>query len=87
MMRREGGYAIITEPGKPDREASTFTCSHCCRVSHVKAGARAEDIGGLCKICMGLVCSECVGKGCDPLEEKLKREEARYDALRSYGMA
>lgn len=87
MMRREGGYATITDPEKPLVELSTFTCRHCCRITHVKTKHRAEDLGGLCKICMGLICSECVGKGCDPLEEKLRREEERYRALRSYGLS
>lgn len=86
MMRREGGYATITDPEKPLVEISTFTCVHCCRITHVKSKQRPEDLGGLCKICMGLICSECVGKGCDPLEEKLRREEAKYQSLRSYGL-
>ena len=87
-MRNAGGYAIICEPGKPDREADTFTCGHHGGVVHVRAGARAEDLGGLCKICMKLICSACVDLGtCDPLERKLERSEARYHALRSYGLA
>lgn len=86
-MRNPGGYAIICEPGKSNLEFDTFSCRHCNRVIHVKAGARAEDLGGLCKICMGLICSACVDLGtCDPLEAKLARAEARYEALRSYGM-
>lgn len=86
MMRREGGYAVITDPERPTVELSTFSCRHCNRVVHVKPKQRPEDLGGLCKICMGLVCSECVGKGCDPLEERLRREEERYHTLRSYGL-
>lgn len=86
MMRRDGGYATITDPEKSLVELSTFTCSHCCCVTHVKARQRPEDLGGLCKICMGLICSSCVGKVCDPLEEKLRREEDRYHTLRSYGI-
>lgn len=86
MIRREGGYATITDPEGPTIELSTITCSHCCRIVHIKAKQNPEDIGGLCKICMGLICSECVGKGCDPLEEKLRREEERYHTLRSYGL-
>lgn len=84
-MRRAGGYACIAEPDKPLREADTFSCAHCNRITHVKPFADAADLGGLCKICMGLVCAGCVGKGCDPLEEKLRRSEERGIALRSYG--
>lgn len=86
MMRREGGYAVITDPENPLVELSTITCSHCGRIVHIKAKQNPSDIGGLCKICMGMICPGCVGKGCDPLEEKLRREEKRYEALRSYGL-
>lgn len=85
-MRKPQGYACISSPDGI-READTFTCAHCQRITHVKSGAKAEDLGGLCKSCMGLICSHCVGKGCTPFEKVLEREEARYHALRSYGLA
>jgi hypothetical protein len=87
-MLRPGGYATITEPERPVREADTFTCAHCNRIVHAARDgkpARPEDIGGLCMQCSGLICPRCVGKGCDPLEEKLRRWEAREIARRSYG--
>lgn len=67
-------------------EMDTFTCGHCCRVIHVKAMQRPEDLGGLCKRCMKLECPECVDKGCTPFEKKLEMAEARDRALRSYGV-
>ena len=76
-MRNPGGYACIVEPDRPTRECDTFTCAHCNRVTHVKPGARAEDIGGLCKQCMGLICPRCVGQACVPFEKKLEAWEAR----------
>lgn len=82
-MRRAGGYAVATYPEKIV-EADSFTCSHCNRVKFVKAKERAEDLGGLCKVCMGLICDECVNKGCTPFEKKLEAQEARYHARRSY---
>lgn len=82
MMLRAGGYAVITEPGRATREADTFSCRHCNRVQHVRAGARAEDLGGLCKLCMGLICSACVGKPCDVLEKKIERVERTQDMRR-----
>jgi len=66
-------------------ETDTFTCFHCDMVTHVKPKMDAADMGGLCKVCMKLICRHCVGKGCDPLEEKLARAEAKERALRSYG--
>ena len=85
-MRKPQGYAVITSPDGV-READTFTCAHCQHVTHVKAGAKPEDLGGLCKSCMGLICSRCVGKSCDPFLKKIEREEARYHSLRSMGLA
>jgi len=85
MMRRPGGYGILTQPEGAPQEHDTFSCSHCNRVVRVEARQRADDIGGFCSVCAGLICPSCVGKGCDPLEEKLRRIEARADVRRSYG--
>lgn len=98
-MRNPGGYGMLITPDKAvvhfdgrrrevnagTHEVDTFTCFHCGRVKHVKPKMDAADLGGLCKVCMKLICEHCVGKGCDPFEEKLKRSEARDRALRSYG--
>lgn len=99
-MRNPGGYGIVTSPDPSHLhfdgtrreymragvfETDSFTCFHCNRVTHVKPKIDAADMGGLCKMCMELVCTKCVGGPCDPFEEKLLREEARYHALRSYG--
>lgn len=64
-------------------ETDTFTCFHCHVVTRVKPKMDAADLGGLCKVCMKLICSRCVGKGCDPMEEKLKRSEDRDRFRRS----
>lgn len=69
------------------KECDTTTCAHCQRITHIKPGCDPADLGGLCKSCMGLICSTCVGKACVPFEKVLEREEARYHALRSYGLA
>lgn len=90
-MRKPGGYFESTGPsGKLDRfvtiESDTFTCQHCGKVVFVKPMCDPADAGGLCKTCNSLICPQCVARGvCDPLEEKLKREEASYHARRSYG--
>jgi len=85
-MRRPCGYSIITDPEAGVKESDTFTCQHCQKVIFVKPFCDPADMGGRCTCCDGLICPNCVGKGCDPVEEKLKRAEARYDALRSYGI-
>lgn len=64
----------------------TCTCNHCGRVFHVSAKMRPEDIGGLCHQCMKPICPTCLDKGCKPFEQRLLEEEARSEALRSYGL-
>lgn len=87
-MLRIGGYATLTdrESGKVTAERDTFSCGHCNRITHVRPKARAEDCGGLCKVCMSLICERCVGFACVTLEARLEREEASYHARRSYGI-
>lgn len=84
-MRRPGGYAVIFGEDRPD-EADTFTCAHCQRITMVKARQRPEDIGGLCKVCMGLICSECVDKGCTPFERRIENFERTQDVRRWMGI-
>ena len=83
-MRRPGGYSIITDPVLRDKEADTFTCGHCGKVVFVKPFMDAAEMGGRCTCCDKLICSHCVGKGCDPMEEKLKRWEFQGVARKSY---
>lgn len=85
-MRRAGGYAVWTDENGRRVEADTFSCRHCQRITHVKPKQDPTELGGLCKVCMGLVCSECAGKGCDEVQRKLDRAEASYHARRSYGI-
>lgn len=85
-MRNPGGQFVCSSPDAV-QEFDTFTCGHCNKVKMVQHKQRPEDIGGVCKMCMKLICEHCVNTGaCDPFEEKLKREEAKYHALRSYGV-
>lgn len=81
-MRQPQGYSIITGPGPGTGEMDSFTCAHCNRLRFVPPMQRAEDLGGICHLCgdkhsPSFICENCVGKGCDPFEEKLQRWEAR----------
>ena len=82
-MRKDGGYLVINSAFGMS-EMSTFTCTHCNKVVAVKTKANPDDIGGFCYCCMKMVCPQCVGKPCDPVEKKLERAEASYHARRSY---
>jgi len=85
-VRRPGGYTCVTDPDGGRQECDTFTCAHCNRLTHVEARQKPEDVGGLCKACMGLICRWCVGHACVPFLKKLDQMEARDRALRSYGL-
>lgn len=87
-MQRAGNYSIITDPVAGIHEQDSFTCCHCSRVVTVLPRQRGEDLGGLCKQCMQLICPQCVGKlTCDPWERKMEKIEARDRFLRSAGLS
>lgn len=85
-MRNPKGYLVGTGPEGLVSEADTFTCSHCQKIVIVKPMCDPADMGGRCGICDTLICPKCVGQGCAPWEEKMKRMESSYHARRSYGI-
>ena len=82
MRKALTGLGTLTGPYGEIQEKPTFTCAHCQNVRRVEPYCDPADLGGLCKICMGVVCEKCVGGPCDPFEKKLERQEARGRALR-----
>lgn len=85
-MRSPGGYGVYISAYN-NIEHDTFTCAHCNCIVVVKPMMDPADMGGSCKVCDSLICGVCVGKGCTPFEEKLKKWEARDVALRSYDVS
>ena len=78
------GYGVITDPDPPkgfrcQTEFDVAECSHCNKVIMIKPGVNVHR----CTCCDGLICTECVGKGCDPLEEKLRRWENRASLMKA----
>lgn len=86
MWLKPQGTAILTDPDSGTVTRDTMTCGHCNGLTHIKPRMRPEDIGGLCKVCMRLVCPQCVGAVCEVIEQKLERWEASQAARRSYGV-
>lgn len=86
MWLRPGGYLSVDGPGTGAGRSDTATCKHCGSVFEVAAKLRPEDIGGLCKQCMGLTCPRCTGQGCRPFERQLEAWEARGRMLRDMGI-
>ena len=85
-MRNAGGYAFTFDVGGVRQEADTFTCAHCNRVVIVKPKCNIDDLGGMCRLCVKMICPTCVGLACVPFEKKLEAVERRDRALRSYGI-
>ena len=81
MRKALTGYATLIGPEQM-KESATFTCGHCMSIRHVKPYCDPADLGGLCKICMTVICEKCVGLGCDPFEKKIERQEAAGRARR-----
>ena len=78
-MRNPGGYAFTFDPIGTRQEADTFTCFHCNHVVHVKPKCDPTELGGMCRLCMKMICPSCVDVGsCDPFEKKLDRSEKEY---------
>lgn len=85
-MRRPQGYAVLASPDGVV-ETDTFTCGHDQRIVKVPPGADPASIGGLCKVCMQLICPQCVAKGiCTPWEQQMEKIEARDRFLRAAGI-
>lgn len=86
-MFRPGGYAFTFDGGGVRQEADTFTCSHCNRIVIVKPKCDPCDLGGMCRLCMKMICPGCVDEGqCVPFEKKIEQQEARERRLRALGV-
>lgn len=82
MRSARTGYATLTTPDGV-LEADTFTCAHCQAIRRVKPFCDPADLGGLCKVCMGVICEKCVAQGiCDPIMKKIERQEQAAHARR-----
>ena len=77
--KRQLGYAIIVDPDGPTQEVDTFTCFHCGTIVDCKPFVDGAAMGGRCTCCDSLICLDCVGKGCSPLQKKLEQWERRRE--------
>lgn len=83
MQGRTKGFRTVSGPNGT-QEFETFTCAHCSHVVLVPHKAKPDDLGGICRPCMKMVCAKCCATGrCDPFEKKLKRMESRASFLQS----
>lgn len=84
-MSREQGIAEWTSRGGRVTTLATTTCCHCNAVTIIEQGAKPDDCGGFCRLCMAPTCRNCAGKSCTPFERRLEEYEARGRLLRSMG--
>lgn len=82
-MRSPGGWLCVAVEDGSVQEHDTYTCAHCNTIVVVQP---REVPGGWCRMCSRMVCDRCADGGCSPFEKKLEAQEARYHALRSYGV-
>lgn len=92
MYLRPQGHGILCDPSLSQSIVTdTFTCGHCQYIVQVKPLQSPEDMGGLCKVCMSLVCPQCYadamkGGGCKPWEKRMEEMEAKAKFLSSVGL-
>ncbi len=99
FWRKPGGYTEIrNNSDKPifnrsytvapggNYEVHSFTCCNCNKVTFVASGCDPVELGGRCTCCDDLICKDCVGFPCDPIEKKLARAEAIGEILRIGGV-
>ena len=81
MQSKALGYTIIIDPdaSRPE-EFDTFTCCHCSRVVRKAPNdpMATKALAARCTCCDKLMCLNCVGKGCRPIERWLDEHEARH---------
>ena len=83
---RPGGIAILSGPNGVT-EQDTYSCGHCQAIVQVPPRASPSSLGGLCKVCMHLICPRCTDVGtCTPWERQMEKMEARQRAHDSYGV-
>jgi hypothetical protein len=95
--KAEGVASIVGSWGDTE-ERKTITCAHCDKLVYVQPGTDGTSplspLAGVqqlppsvCHICWALVCIQCHGLGvCRPLEERLRKLEARAEFNRSAGL-
>jgi hypothetical protein len=72
---KRAGHATILGPGA-HKEYDTCTCCHCGRVWVTNSTEMKEPPkDGWCSLCGKMICPDCAGKPCFPLEKRLKQYE------------
>lgn len=74
------GKLTIIDPrlAKPI-EIDTVTCCHCNKVVKMNdaSGAKVHDVTAWCFRCGAMICAECGGRPCVPLEKAIEELEKR----------
>ncbi len=81
---KPGGLVWLND-GYKTVEHESYTCGHCNKIVVVPHKERAENMGDICHGCMHLICVDCIGRGCRPIEKWCEQEEARARFRRELG--
>lgn len=85
--RQESGVVEWSDHvGRKVETRPTIRCAHCQGHTIVTTGAKADDLGGFCRLCHAPTCSKVECQTCTPFERRLEAREARGRSLRSMGL-
>jgi hypothetical protein len=83
-MRNPHGYAVLTGPNGEIKEADSFQCGHCQKITLVPPSCDPASLGGFCRKCGGLICPGCVTEDrCAPWEKQMEDIENAYRRQRT----
>ena len=83
---KPGGVVEIRDHLGQVTELHSSKCAHCQRYTEFPSLKVMHEHVDVCRDCMRLVCLECAGKPCRPIEKELERQEARARMLLDMGI-
>lgn len=72
---KPGGVNTYFDPLFGEVESHSSTCSHCQHITDFPSLKRMFDHVDVCRGCMKLICSGCVGQPCVPFEKRAEMQE------------
>lgn len=85
---KPGSVVQITDAEGRLTEHHAFTCCHCGNPRVVPTSKKIEEVSDVCRSCWKLHClsPDCCDR-CTPFIKKVEAMEARYQSMRSMGLA
>lgn len=77
MSQRPGGVAFYCD-GIITKEVHTSKCKHCGEHTDIPSLKKLMDHVEICRVCMELICLNCVGKPCVPEVRRIEAAEREF---------